>query len=72
MKSSQKEATMLAFDMTAQLAPIFVGMVALLAISSTAIAANAFGPSIASWFMHFTRRNKPTISRRGTIAHAPA
>lgn len=64
--------TMMPFDMTAQLAPIFYGMVALLAVSSVAIAANAFGPSIANLISHYMRRNKPRLPTRGRIVPASA
>ena len=63
---------MMVFDMTAQLAPIFHGMIALLAVSSAAIAASAFGPSITNRFLHFRRRNKSGIARPGTIVPASA
>jgi hypothetical protein len=64
--------TMMPFDMTAQLAPIFYGMVALLAVSSVAIAADAFGPSVANLISHYMRRNKPRLSTRGTIVPTSA
>lgn len=63
---------MMVFDMTAQLAPIFHGMVALLAISSAAIFASALDRDVANRWLHFKRRNKPGISRRGTIVPASA
>lgn len=70
---------MFVFDMTAQMAPIFHGMVALLALCGAAITANAFGTNLTKVFLTVVRRNKtvmrdnkPRVSRRPSIVPASA
>ena len=63
---------MMTFDMTAQLTPVFVGLVALLALSSAAIVANAMTPHFLARWTKLTRRDKRRVTRHGTVVHASA
>ena len=63
---------MMTFDVTAQLAPIFSGMVALLAISGVAITASALVPTVGKLTTYFTRANKPTLPTGPAVAAARA